>query len=136
MKQHTNRLCPECNAVIHGRIDKKFCDDHCRTNFHNRMNSEAGQVMRNTNSILRKNRRILSVLLKKSDCIQISSDKLLQTGFNVCFYTQTITDHLGNNYQCCYEFGFRKQSEDSFVLIKKSVVESIHENELQHGIMT
>ena len=37
-KASTAQKCLQCDKVIRGRIDKKFCDDWCRNNFNNALN--------------------------------------------------------------------------------------------------
>ncbi len=59
----TVKNCLACERPIKGRTDKKFCDDSCRNNYNNRLNSDATPLIRNINNILRKNRRILLDLL-------------------------------------------------------------------------
>ena len=54
------RLCLDCGEAVKGRTDKKFCDDSCRNNYNNRLKSENGIVFNRINSILKKNRTLLS----------------------------------------------------------------------------
>ena len=54
--------CLECQEKLVGRRDQKFCCDYCRNTYNNRQNEDANAVVRKINSILRKNRRILSKL--------------------------------------------------------------------------
>ena len=56
------RYCLNCNAEIKGRIDKRFCNDYCRNIYHNNLNKDSTNYIRNVNNILRKNRRILKKL--------------------------------------------------------------------------
>ena len=53
------RFCSDCGEKLVGRADKKFCNDQCRNNFNNKVNSDTNSVMRNINNVLRKNRRIM-----------------------------------------------------------------------------
>lgn len=54
------RICLDCNAVINGRADKKFCDDQCRTHYNNRIRTEDNSFLNEVNRILKKNRAILN----------------------------------------------------------------------------
>ena len=58
----SKRKCIECGDSFHGRADKKFCSDQCRSAYNNRLNSDATNFVRNINNTLRKNRRILEEL--------------------------------------------------------------------------
>lgn len=52
--------CLQCGAPFYGRTDKKFCDDQCRSAYHNQLNSSFTNQMRLTHRRLRKNWRILT----------------------------------------------------------------------------
>ena len=64
-----NKLCENCNKTIRGRSDKKFCNDYCRNAFNNNLNSPANNLVRRTNILLSKNRRILEALFTESEKI-------------------------------------------------------------------
>jgi len=49
------RLCLACNEPLMGRSDKKFCDDQCRNDYNNKLNSDE-------NNFMRKNRKILKAI--------------------------------------------------------------------------
>ena len=53
------KTCLECEANLQGRADKKFCSDACRNNFNNRQKSAVTILVRQVNSVLKKNRNIL-----------------------------------------------------------------------------
>ena len=56
------KTCLDCGNVIHGRADKKFCNDLCRNNYNNQLNSNSYNLIRNINNILKRNRRIMEEL--------------------------------------------------------------------------
>ena len=85
---HIEKLCLECGDVIKGRADKKFCDDQCRSNYNNKVNSDLTAEMRNVNNILRKNRRILESVVHDDGKGKISKTKLTDAGFNFKYFTQ------------------------------------------------
>ncbi|HNS29346.1 MAG: hypothetical protein WBI34_08660 [Tenuifilaceae bacterium] len=100
------RTCPECGDKIIGRIDKKFCSDQCRNTYNNRLNSDASNLVRNINNILRKNRRVLMDLNKQSGKTMVSKDTLLTNGFNFSYHTHTYKTRKGTVYVFCYEQGY------------------------------
>ncbi len=106
MEKSDKRICPECGDKIIGRSDKKFCSDQCRNTYNNKLNSDASNTVRNINNILRKNRRILQKLNKKSGKTMVSKDILLSKGFNFTYHTHTYTTQKGVNYLFCYEYGY------------------------------
>ncbi|MES2690602.1 MAG: hypothetical protein V4658_09375 [Bacteroidota bacterium] len=113
--------CLTCGNELHGRSDKKFCDDQCRTTYNNRFKTESAQV-KSINSILRKNRKILEGFLlpqKDKTTVNILLKKLSATGFNFTYSTHLLNTKNGN-YTFCYEYGYR-MLDDGFVMIVKSL---------------
>ena len=83
--------CLECQEKLVGRRDQKFCCDYCRNTYNNRINEDAKSVARKINSILRKNRRILSKL-NPNGKKQSTSSILLNLDF-IFTITHTVTLH-------------------------------------------
>ncbi|MEQ9287041.1 MAG: hypothetical protein RIG77_09050 [Cyclobacteriaceae bacterium] len=117
-QENENRKCPECGRAIFGRIDKKFCSDACRNAFNNKANSDATNYVRNVNNILRKNRRIL-LELNPSGKTKTHKDKLLKSGFDFDFYTNTYTTKAGQQYHFCYDQGYLMLDEGFVLLVQK-----------------
>ncbi|MBL7925707.1 MAG: hypothetical protein JNK61_02260 [Bacteroidia bacterium] len=114
------KTCLSCGELIVGRIDKKFCDDQCRSNFNNKANSDTTAEMRNINNALRKNRRIL-ISLSPDGKAKVSKQKLLDNGFNFKYHTHTHTTQKGNVYKLCYDYGLTPLEQDFFMIIKWGV---------------
>jgi hypothetical protein len=106
MAENSTRTCPECGDKILGRADKRFCSDQCRNTYNNRLNSDASNLVRNINNILRKNRRVLQEQNKQSGKTMVSKDTLLTNGFNFSYHTHTYTTKKGAVYVFCYEQGY------------------------------
>jgi len=98
------RFCLDCNQEIVGRKDKKFCSDHCRVNFHNTIDQEKNKAFRRINSILIKNRNILSELFLSS-ANTISRTQLKNAGFNFNFHTHILVVD-GKKLTFIYDYGF------------------------------
>jgi hypothetical protein len=112
------KKCLHCGEVLKGRIDKKFCDDLCRTTYNNQLKSDT-RLMRNVNNILRKNRRILADLLSpKENKAKASRLRLEEKGFCFTYHTHTFTKRTGTTYYFCYEYGFLPLENDYFMLVK------------------
>ncbi len=117
------KACIECGEEFHGRIDKKFCSDQCRSSFNNKLNSDANNFVRNINNILRKNRRILSDLNPHGKA-KTSRDKLLERGFKFSYFTNVYKTKTGNVYYFCYEQGYLELDNNMYALvIKREYVE-------------
>lgn len=114
------RLCPECDEVIIGRLDKKFCSDACRNAYNNKQNSDSTNYVRNINNALRRNRRLLKEYLT-GDVSKVSRKKLTDAGFNFSFYTNmSITKTNNNTYFYCYEFGYLLIDAEWMLIVKKT----------------
>ena len=58
------KTCLHCGKPIHGRADKKFCCDECRTDYHNHIRRESERGIRTVNRILASNWKILTAQLR------------------------------------------------------------------------
>ncbi len=112
------KTCQECGEEFEGRIDKKFCTDQCRNTFNNRQNKDSNQIVRNTNYILRKNRKILETL-NPNGMAKCSEIKLKQKGFNFNYFTSEYVTNNGNVYKYVYDYGYLKLEDGNFTLVKK-----------------
>jgi hypothetical protein len=113
-----DRTCPECDTSFHGRVDKKFCSDICRTAFNNRLNSCQNNYIRNINNILKRNRRILTGLNPRGKN-RIRLEKLKSLGFNFDYYTSTHRTKDGAQYFYCYDQGYLPIEKDYCLLVVK-----------------
>lgn len=112
------KTCPECGDPVRGRADKKFCSDHCRVSYNNRLNNDETSYMRNVNHALRKNRRLLSSL-KRSGKKKVTRERLIQVGFDFNYFTSTHTAKDGAICYYCYEQGYRLLENERYLLVAK-----------------
>ncbi len=112
------RLCLECKSKLMGRKDQKYCSDHCRNTYNNRMNEDATKYMRRINNILRKNRRILNNL-NPTGKRTIDGILLAEEGFNFHYFTNVFNTKKGGEYFFCYDQGYIKVEDDQYILVKK-----------------
>ncbi len=114
------KTCLSCNKLLRGRVDKKFCDDHCRNSYNNQLKTEKSCYVRNVNNWLLKNRRILESLLPATqECLRVNKEKLQRLGFLFPYHTHTYTNRNGNVYFYCYEYGYLPLSDDWLLLVKR-----------------
>lgn len=113
------KICLQCGSEIKGRVDKKFCDDQCRTAFNNHVNCDT-IFMRTIHHNLRKNRKILKELIppEMKEMI-ISRRKLEEKGFCFTYHTHTQTNKAGTVYRFCYEYGITPADHDHFIIINQ-----------------
>src|SRR5260370_612040 len=123
----TNAVCEDCGKEIHGRSDKRFCDDTCRNNF-NRKKRQAKLVpiTEDAQEIIRIIKRNYQLLKSKDmgpdqQAFQPLS-ALLDKGFNPKFFTSTqVAD--GHLYHFCFECGFRLEGDLIFTIERKEQAE-------------
>ena len=113
--------CLSCKRGLHGRADKKFCNDYCRNTYNNHLNSDGNNYVRNINNSLRKNRRILELLLPAPQTITKCTKQVLHSkGFAFSYFTHTQTNKKGNTYQFCYEYGYMLLKGDRILVVKQN----------------
>lgn len=112
------RKCKECGNKLLGRRDQKFCSDHCRNAFNNKMNEDANATVRRINAILRKNRRVLEKLNPEGKKT-VDGITLAEEGFNFHYFTNIYKTQKGSSYFFCYEYGYIKLENDQYMLVKK-----------------
>jgi len=110
-----DRNCLECGRPIQGRRDKKFCTDGCRNAYNNRSKASVSNRVRNVNSTLAKNRKILAELNPKGKTKK-HRDQLLKKGFDFDYMTNIYTTKAGDQYHFCYEQGYL-ELQDGFLLL-------------------
>lgn len=120
LHQKQTKTCLQCERTLKGRSDKKFCDDYCRATYNNELKGAANNYMRNVNNALGKNRRILESLIPAGEQkVKIKLDKLLHQGFQFKYCTHIYTNHKGNAYQFCYEYGYLPLENNWYLVVKR-----------------
>lgn len=112
------KVCLDCGEQLHGRIDKKFCDDLCRSNYNNKLYSEKSTVIKQINKILRKNRSVL-MELNPTGKTKVARKKLLSKGFDFTFFTSVYQTGNGKTYYFCYEYGYFYLENEEILLVKR-----------------
>ncbi len=113
------RQCLECGKNLMGRIDKKYCDELCRNAHNNRNKSQSSPEVRQINSILLKNRRILQQLIPE-DKANVNRSKLEKAGFNFNYITHQYTTKKGSVYRFVYDYGYLPLDDSWFMLVKRN----------------
>ena len=106
-----HKECLACGKELTGRLDKKFCDQYCKSAYHyNRSREEQPKFYNRVDNQLKLNRRILKEY-NKAGKATIRSEILLELGFNPKFFTHYWKNQKGDIYLFCYEYGFLKLKE-------------------------
>lgn len=119
-KLKNERQCTQCQRPLFGRADKKFCSDACRNAYNNQVNARTVNLVRNVNSVLQRNRRIL-LELNPGGKTKIHREQLLKAGFNFDFFTSTYVTLSGEEYRYCYDQGYLILEEDQILLIVRTM---------------
>lgn len=78
--------CLQCGNILFGRVDKKFCNDHCRNTYNNNQNRMNFKNIRETNNILIKNHKLLREFLAQEE-YSIELKILDAKGFKIEYIT-------------------------------------------------
>jgi predicted nucleic acid-binding Zn ribbon protein len=119
-----DRRCTECGQRIAGRTDKKFCNDQCRTSWHNKQYGVDNERVRNVNNILRKNWRILAELTANGST-EIPSVTLTRLGFKFGYFTGTRKGRNGSAEHFCYDQCFIPVANGLYLLKTKRTNELV-----------
>ncbi len=107
--------CKVCGSPIVGRRDKQFCTDSCRSIHHQDLKKKDPVLIKNINTILKKNRNILAALNPEGKKT-MPKDQLASKGFDFKYSTHHFHTKKGTSYYFCYDQGYTL-FEDKMVLL-------------------
>lgn len=119
------RACLECGEMLRGRVDKKFCDDYCRSAYNNQQYQEHSGLsfIRKVNNVLRRNRRILEEMMPAGEeTAKVQRIKLVKKGFNFNYLTSAWVASDGATCYFCYEYGYLPENAEWYHIIKKEEI--------------
>ena len=108
------RFCDQCDKVIKGRSDKRFCNYMCRSEFNNSRYRQDGKHINVINALLKSNRQILKHCLN-NNIERISKNSLLEMGFKFNYFTQVRANESDPCY-FCYDYGYLPLENNYFAL--------------------
>ena len=121
------RKCAECDRVLVGRSDKKFCDAYCRNSYNNRIKRSDEKFIQKVNRIIRRNRRILKHLCPQGKAM-VRKEILDQLGYNYDHFSGIYKSRLGT-YYFCYDYGmsptFEKNIPKARIIQRQDYVPSL-----------
>jgi len=113
------RNCLECGAELRGRVDKKYCSDHCRNAYNNKVNKDSKNLIRNINNRLRKNYRVLDSFPLKEGKTKTTRTRLIDRGFDFVFVNNLYTTKKGTTYYFVYDLGYLPLDNDYYMIVKR-----------------
>ncbi len=115
-----SKKCLHCKEPIFGRIDKRFCSDNCRNQYHNSLKSAESMYFRRVNYILRRNRRILLESYQEGKDL-LCHQNLLNRGFDYTYITNYQINIDGSASYFCYDIGYTFHSNQKIRLLKRDI---------------
>ncbi|MCL6266992.1 hypothetical protein [Flagellimonas myxillae] len=115
----SEKKCLECGDALVGRVDKKYCSDHCRNAYNNRLNKDSKNLVRNINNRLRKNYRILDSFTLKDGKTRTTKMRLMDKGFDFEYITNLYTTKKGSTYYFVYDLGYLPLDNDNYIIVKR-----------------
>jgi len=112
--------CLNCQRPLVGRKDKKFCDAACRASHHNNNKPKHELDILGIQSVLRKNRKILSLLSPEGKST-VRKEVLDNMGYQYSYFT-SLYKSKKMLYYLVYDYGFTPISESGIkkvLIIKK-----------------
>lgn len=115
-----------CNRIIAGRPDKKFCSDACRTMFHNRIKhlkrTQSGELSR-IDRILKNNHAIIESLYSRGER-ETTFTELFGMGFNFDYITSVREnpDTASSYIIGCYDYTYVIGRDGRVFLSKKNSI--------------
>ena len=82
-----SKYCQHCREHLSGRVDKKFCDDHCRNAYHNELRRARSAECRPIQQRIARNYKILQELRERG-VREVHEAFLSGKGFDHRFCTQ------------------------------------------------
>lgn len=109
------KTCLSCDAVLFGRIDKKYCDYNCRNAYHNEKNRHSSGIMRSVNRRLHRNYSILEELrAHEIECIDLQV--LNSMGFDEYYNTAYVQDQKEGEIRFIYDLAYQQIGSELVLL--------------------
>lgn len=108
--------CIYCGEKLTGRSDKKFCDNQCRSAYHNAFPNQRKIFINRIDKILHRNQKILEFANPEGQT-KINRDFLEQQGFNFNYYTNIYRSKKGGTYYFCYDMGWLEINDTKVLIV-------------------
>ncbi len=105
MENLPTKTCLFCKESIQGRNDKKFCDNHCRSAYHNQTQVSTEAYIKSVNKQLRLNRSALHKACPAGKAT-VRKEFLKSLGMDFKHLTHSWKSNGGILYYFCYDYGY------------------------------
>lgn len=102
---NTLKKCLLCESPLLGRSDKKFCDDHCRSQHYQNTHKQDAALIRYINRRLKHNRQLLDTFYQSHKQNTVALQTLVDLGFHPDFHTHTRSMKNGSDMKIYYDYG-------------------------------
>src|SRR5690606_327917 len=113
------RQCLASGDTILGRIDTQFSTDQCRNAHNNTLNKDSKNLVRNINTRLRKNYRVLDSFPLIDGKTRTTKTRLMDRGFDFEYLTNLYTAKKGTTYFFVYDLGYLPLDNDYYMIVKR-----------------
>lgn len=113
------RYCLNCEKVITGRSDKKYCGDVCKNEHHNQNKSDFAYIEKRVKKKLKSNRDILKEILGKQTSCIVTMDFLVGKGYEIGFLTHyKDVGAKETRYYYVFDYGFCEEDDGRLKVVK------------------
>ena len=117
------QFCVQCEQELRGRIDKRFCSDSCRTQYHNEANRTRNQRYNHVHRGLKKNYTILKTFAKTGKS-KLQLRELILLGFEATKVTGVKLANSGKITFELYDLTYRISDKNQIEFEKSSLTKS------------
>lgn len=117
------QFCVQCEQELRGRIDKRFCSDSCRTQYHNEANRTRNQRYNRVHRGLKKNYTILKTFAKTGKS-KLQLRELILLGFETTKVTGVKFAKSGKITFELYDLNYRISDKNQLEFVKTSLTKS------------
>lgn len=119
----TEMVCLQCGKKLTGRLDKKFCDDQCRSTYNNQNKRDDQKYIQEVNRLIRKNRRILKSLCPIGKAT-VRKEVLDTMQYDYRYFSSIYKSGSNQVYYICYDYAFTavKETKPSGEVVDKALI--------------
>ncbi len=114
------KICLSCkNEFLPGKRDKKYCNNSCRSSYHNKKNNIDSASYKFITRLLKNDFLILIKLLEGKNFLEIAAKKLIELGFS--FKVHTHFEQVGNEkkmYIALSDFYYVKTENKTYKIFR------------------